>query len=39
MNEVRVNRKAADRVAGGHPWIFTSDVTDRGGAQPGQPSR
>ena len=37
MNEVRVNRKAADRVASGHPWIFTSDITDRGGAKPGQP--
>ena len=35
MNEVRVNRKAADRVASGHPWIFSSDVTDRDGAQPG----
>jgi len=35
MNEVRVNRKAADRVASGHPWIFTSDLTDRDGAQPG----
>ena len=35
MNEVRVNRKAADRVASGHPWIFTSDITDRDGAQPG----
>jgi 23S rRNA (cytosine1962-C5)-methyltransferase len=37
MNEVRVNRKAADRVASGHPWIFASDLTDRDGAQPGQP--
>ena len=37
MNQVRVNRKAADRVASGHPWIFTSDLTDRGGAQPGEP--
>ena len=37
MNEVRVNRKAADRVASGHPWIFSSDVTDRDGAQPGEP--
>lgn len=36
MNEVRVNRKAADRVASGHPWIFSSDVTDRDGAQPGE---
>ncbi len=35
MTEVRVNRKAADRVASGHPWIFASDVTDRDGAQPG----
>ncbi len=35
MNEIRVNRKAAGRVASGHPWIFTSDVTNRDGAQPG----
>jgi 23S rRNA (cytosine1962-C5)-methyltransferase len=35
MNEVRVNRKAADRVLSGHPWIFSSDITDRDGAQPG----
>ncbi len=32
---VRVNRKAAARAAAGHPWIFSSDVTDRGGAAPG----
>jgi 23S rRNA (cytosine1962-C5)-methyltransferase len=32
---VRVNRKGADRVASGHPWVFSSDVTDRGGAEPG----
>ena len=32
---VRVNRKAAQRVASGHPWIFASDVTDPGGASPG----
>lgn len=37
MNEVRVNRKAAGRVASGHPWIFASDLTDRDGAQPGAP--
>jgi 23S rRNA (cytosine1962-C5)-methyltransferase len=37
MNEIRVNRKAADRVASGHPWIFASDLTDRDGAQPGAP--
>jgi len=32
---VRVNRKGADRVASGHPWIFASDVLDRGGAAAG----
>lgn len=32
---VRVNRKAADRVHSGHPWIFTSDVIDAGSAGPG----
>jgi 23S rRNA (cytosine1962-C5)-methyltransferase len=36
MREIRVNRKAAGRVASGHPWIFSSDVTDRGQAQPGE---
>ncbi len=36
MNEVRVNRKAAGRVASGHPWIFGSDISDRDGAQPGE---
>lgn len=35
MNQVRVNRKAADRVASGHPWIFSSDITGRNGAQAG----
>jgi 23S rRNA (cytosine1962-C5)-methyltransferase len=33
---VQVNRKAADRVASGHPWIFSSDILDRDGAQPGE---
>lgn len=32
---VTVNRKAADRAASGHPWLFQSDVTDIGNAQPG----
>ncbi|MGD0498078.1 MAG: class I SAM-dependent rRNA methyltransferase [Bryobacteraceae bacterium] len=36
MNEVRVTRKAADRIASGHPWIFASDVADRAAAQPGE---
>jgi 23S rRNA (cytosine1962-C5)-methyltransferase len=35
VDQIRVNRKAAGRIASGHPWIFTSDVTDRGQAQPG----
>ena len=32
---VKVNQKAAARVASGHPWIFSSDVVDRSGATPG----
>jgi len=36
VTEVRVNRKAAERIASGHPWIFSSDISDRDGAQPGQ---
>jgi 23S rRNA (cytosine1962-C5)-methyltransferase len=36
MNQVRINRRAAERVASGHPWIFSSDLTDRDGAQPGE---
>lgn len=39
MTPVRVSRKGADRAASGHPWIYTSDVTDRGGAQPGDAVR
>ena len=35
MNEIKVNRRASERVAAGHPWIFTSDVTDRAQAQAG----
>jgi 23S rRNA (cytosine1962-C5)-methyltransferase len=35
LTEVSVNRKAAGRVASGHPWIFSSDVTERGDAAPG----
>ena len=36
---VRVNRKAADRVFSGHPWIFASDILDRGTAQGGDAVR
>jgi 23S rRNA (cytosine1962-C5)-methyltransferase len=35
LTTVRVNSKGAGRVADGHPWIFSSDVTDRGDAKPG----
>jgi 23S rRNA (cytosine1962-C5)-methyltransferase len=35
LTTVRVNRKAADRAASGHPWIFSSDVVDRGDAAAG----
>jgi 23S rRNA (cytosine1962-C5)-methyltransferase len=35
LSTVRVNRKAAGRVASGHPWIFSSDVIDRGNAARG----
>lgn len=30
-----MNRKAVDRVASGHLWIYRSDVVDTGKAQPG----
>ena len=39
MPTVRVNRKAADRAASGHPWIFSSDVVDRADAAPGDAVR
>jgi 23S rRNA (cytosine1962-C5)-methyltransferase len=39
LTAVRVNRKAADRAASGHPWIFSSDVVDRGEAAPGDAVR
>jgi 23S rRNA (cytosine1962-C5)-methyltransferase len=36
---VRVNRKGADRIHSGHLWVFSSDLLDRGNAQPGDPVR
>ena len=39
MTTVKVNRKAADRASSGHPWIFSSDVTDRGNAAAGDAVR
>lgn len=36
MTTVRVNRRAAQRVAAGHPWVYSSDIAERGSAQPGE---
>jgi 23S rRNA (cytosine1962-C5)-methyltransferase len=33
---VRINRKGANRIGSGHPWIFSSDVLDRGEAVGGE---
>jgi 23S rRNA (cytosine1962-C5)-methyltransferase len=33
---VRINHKGGNRIASGHPWIFSSDVLDRGEAEPGE---
>lgn len=35
MPKVRVSQKAASRIASGHPWIFASDIVDRGDAAAG----
>jgi 23S rRNA (cytosine1962-C5)-methyltransferase len=39
MRSVRINRKGADRIRSGHPWVFSSDLIDRGEAQPGDAVR
>ncbi|MGA2214156.1 MAG: class I SAM-dependent rRNA methyltransferase [Bryobacteraceae bacterium] len=36
MHTVRINRKGTNRIASGHPWIFSSDVLDRGEAEAGE---
>ncbi|HUB32382.1 MAG TPA: class I SAM-dependent rRNA methyltransferase [Bryobacteraceae bacterium] len=36
---VRVTRKGAARADSGHPWIFSSDIADRGAARPGDAVR
>ena len=36
MLQVRVNRRAADRVQDGHLWIYRSDVVDAGEARGGE---
>ncbi len=35
MVTITVNRKAADRIASGHPWIFASDIINKAEAEPG----
>lgn len=35
LPKVTVNRKAAERAASGHPWIFRGDVTSAGELAPG----
>jgi len=32
---VRISRKGALRIASGHPWVFSSDIADSGGAAGG----
>ncbi len=36
MHTVRVNRRGANRVASGHPWIFSSDILDSSQAAAGE---
>ena len=33
--KARISQKAVQRVEAGHPWIFSSDVLETGGATPG----
>jgi 23S rRNA (cytosine1962-C5)-methyltransferase len=39
VNAVRLTRRGEDRLESGHPWIFTSDVAERGNAQSGEAVR
>jgi 23S rRNA (cytosine1962-C5)-methyltransferase len=32
---IRINRKAVERIEAGHPWVFSSDVLSSGKAEPG----
>ncbi len=34
---VKIARRAADRLDGGHVWVYTSDIVSTGGAEPGHP--
>ena len=39
MKTVRISRKGAGKLASGHPWVFVSDVVDRGAAEGGEAVR
>jgi 23S rRNA (cytosine1962-C5)-methyltransferase len=39
LTQVTVNRKAEARLDSGHPWIYSSDVTDARNAAPGEAVR
>ncbi len=39
MKSVKISRKGESRVESGHPWIYASDVTERGDAQRGEAVR
>ncbi len=39
MTQVTVTRKGENRLASGHPWIYSSDVADTRGAEPGEAVR
>lgn len=36
ITEVRVNRRAAERISAGRPWVYRSDLLTAGDAIPGQ---
>lgn len=39
MTTVKITRKGADRLEAGHLWVYSSDVSDRGGATAGEAVR
>jgi 23S rRNA (cytosine1962-C5)-methyltransferase len=39
VNSVKLTRRGEDRLESGHPWIFASDVSDRGKAGAGEAVR
>jgi 23S rRNA (cytosine1962-C5)-methyltransferase len=39
LTTVKITRKGADRLEAGHLWVYSSDVSDRGGATAGEAVR